>query len=298
MLGIILIILLIFFILKSMLFRWCLRHPITVSTVGIKDIKNYFKQKKYNNYTQYGRMIAYTASGAQVFGCGKTLTMVKDALSIYHKYDGLEVWDDKKKEFVIQHVHLISNVDLSGSGVPYYPWVDECQLSHIEKFGFPDQDINIFLLDEAATIFNSRSFKTNISEVLLSSLLQQRKYKVIIMTTSQRFKMIDKLIRDTTSMVTTCKKWWRIVITQNFDAYDVENCDNVGMLQPLSTRIWFAKDKDYHAYDTYQHVKKLQKINDEGGFLSTQEIINARGDTDTDINSVQNPKRKKRYRKY
>lgn len=298
MLSILLIILIIYIIIKFPEVRFCLRHPIITSKHGFTDSKNYFLHKKYNNFTDYGKMVCYCASGSQVFGCGKTLTMVKDALRIYNNYDNKEVWDDKQNDFVIQHVHIVSNVDMSGSGIPYYNWVDESMLSHPEKFGFPDQDIIIYLLDEAATIFNSRNFKTNISEVLLSSLMQQRKYKILIFTTAQRFKMIDKLIRDTTSVVTTCKKKWRIVMTQNFDAFDVENCDNVGMLEPLSTRFWFAKDSDYHAYDTFQHVKKLQKINDEGGFLSTAEIINARGDTDTDINAVRNPRRKKRYRKY
>lgn len=294
----IIIIVLIVIIIKYPEARYCLKHPITVSKYAFKDIKNYFIHKEYNKFNDYGKMVAYTAAGAQVFGCGKTLTMVKDALDIYKKYDGLPVWDSHEGKFVTQQVHIVSNVDISGSGIPYYNWVDESMLSHPEKFGFPDQDIIIYLLDEAATIFNSRNFKTNISEVLLSSLMQQRKYKILIFTTSQRFKMIDKLIRDTTSVVTTCHKWWRIVVTQNFDAYDVENCDNVGMLLPLNTRIWFAKDSDYGAYDTYQHVKKLQKMNDEGGFLSTAEIINARGDTETDINAVRNNRRKKRYRKY
>ena len=298
MLTVVLIVVLVILIVKYPEVRFAIRHPITVGKNGIRDIYMYFTHKKYNNFTDYGKMVAYTASGAQVFGCGKTLTMVKDALDIYRKYDGLQVWSEAEGQFVRQSVHIVSNVDLSGSGIPYYNWIDESMLSHVEKFKFPEQDIVIFLLDEAATIFNSRNFKTNISEVMLSALLQQRKYKILIFTTAQRFKMIDKLIRDTTSVVTTCRKKWRIVVTQNFDAFDVENCDNVDMLMPINTRIWFAKDSDYHAYDTFQHVKKLQKINDEGGFLSTAEIINARGDTETDINAVQNPKRKKRYRKY
>lgn len=298
MIAIIIIIVLVLLVMKYPQIKYCFLHPIKTIRYGFKDIKEYIVHKGYNVCNQYGKMVSYCASGQQVFGCGKTLTMVHDAINIYRKYDNLPVWNYKENKYVIQHVHIVSNVDMSGSGIPYYKWTDESMLSHFEKFGFPEQDITIFLLDEASSVFNSRSFKTNFSEVLLSILLQQRKYKMCIFTTAQRFSMIDKLIRETTSSVVTCKKIWRLIFTCTYDAYDVENCDNMAFLQPLSTRVWFAKDSDYNAYDTTQHVEKLQKINDEGGFLSTAEIINARGETDTDVNKVSNKKRKKLYRKY
>lgn len=290
----ILIVVLIVCIVKYPHVRYAIKHPIKVTKTGCKDIYLYFAHKEYNVCHEYGKIQMLVAKGAQVFGCGKTLTAVAKINDIYRRYDGKEVWDDEKNEFVIQHIHIISNVELNG--IPYYKWVGEQQFTQFEKFGFEKQDVTIFLLDEAGAVFNSRKFKENISMEFLTKLLQSRKNKMALYLTSQRFGFTDKILRETCSTVTACKKIWRFVILNEYDAYEAERCDNLALLEPLSSRVWFATNNDFALYDTSELVDKLKKIEEEGGFLTTEEILASRGDTVLDIDMVQNKLRKK-YRK-
>ena len=105
------------------LLRYITFHPISVSYNVIKDLFNYIRYKRYNECHEYGRIRLNSAKASQVFGCGKTLSLVRQAIHIYNRYNGLEVWDENKKEFVIQHIHIISNVTLFD--VPYIPWGDQ-----------------------------------------------------------------------------------------------------------------------------------------------------------------------------
>lgn len=274
--------------------RYTFRHPFKVISTGVKDIYLYFAHKEYNVCKEYGKIQMLVAKGSQVFGCGKTLTAVARINDIYNRYNNKKVWSEKDNCFVIQRIHIISNVELKG--VPYYKWVGEVQFTEFEKFGFNEQDVTIFLLDEAGAVFNSRKFKENISMEFLTKLLQSRKNKMSLYLTSQRFGFTDKILRESCSTVTACKKIWRFVILNEYDAYEAERCDNLALLEPLSSRVWFATNKDYAMYDTSQLVEKLKKIEEEGGFLTTEEILASRGDTVLDVDMVQNHLRRK-YRK-
>ena len=292
--GLLIIILFVFALVKFPFLRYTLKHPIKVFKTAVYDARMYFKHKKYNECKEFGKIRMYCAKGTQVFGCGKTLTAVKDALDIYNKYDGLPVWDDEKQEFVTQHVHIVSNVELKT--IPYYRWVGEKQFTEFEKFGFEQQDITIFILDEAGAEFNSRNFKNNISMEFLTKLLQSRKNKMSLFLTSQRFGFTDKILRETCDVVYACRKIWRFVMLFEYDAYEAERCDNYTMLNPLSVQVWFATNKDYNAYDTSQLVERFKQIEMEGGFLTTEEILATRGEDLANIDMVQN-KLKKRYRR-
>lgn len=278
----------IFFILaKFPMLRFIVLHPFQVIPHAISDGYNYIKYKKYNNCMEYGKIRLNSAKTSQVFGCGKTLSLVKIATAVYYRYNNKPVWSDKEKKFVTQKIHIISNVALYN--VPYIPWKDETQFTMIDKMGFPEQDIIIYLLDEAGTIFNSRQFRDNISMEFLTRLLQSRKNKMCLYMTSQRFQFTDKILRESCSVVTTCQKKWRIIELCDYDAFEVENVANVSMLRPIATKYWLAKDRDYHSYDSYQLIEKLKKVNDSNGFLSTEEILNTYGENSNNVDNI-NPK--------
>lgn len=256
-------------------FRYFLSHPVKVLKFAILDGINYFRHKEYNVCHEYGKIRMNVASGDQVFGCGKTLSLVKYAKHIYKKYDGLQVWDPEHKAFCTQHIHIISNVNLYG--VPFIEWESEKQFTDLEAYGFPKQDITIFLLDEIGTIFNSRTFRNNISPEFLTKLLQSRKNKMCLYSTSQRFLFTDKILRESCSTVTTCRKFWRFITLSDYNAYDLENTNNPALLKPIRSTIWLATDDDYNSYDTEQLIEKLKKNKDD--VMGTEEILKSRGDS-------------------
>ena len=275
------------------LLRFCIFHPFTVLKNAIVDGYKYIRYKRYNNCYEYGLIRLNSAKTSQVFGCGKTLSLVRQAVHVYNQYNNKKVWSEDKKCFVTQKIHIISNVRLYD--VPYIEWVGESQFTDIDKMGFEEQDIIIYLLDEVGTIFNSRNFRDNISMEFLTRLLQSRKNKMALYMTSQRFIFTDKILRESCSIVTTCRKIWRFIELCDYDAYEVENVINVSMLKPIKVRWWLAKDKDYHSYDSYQLIENLKKANEDGLLLSTEEILSTYGDTTGSIDNSTHLQRK--YRK-
>ena len=255
-------------------------HPKLTTTNAFHDIRKYIKYKKYNNCNNYGYCNLYTAYSNQVFGCGKTLTMVRDALSLYYKYDNKPVWDEDKQDFVIQHVNLISNIKLFG--VRYYKFENEHQFTDFDKFKFEPQDINVFMIDEIQALYDSRNFKDNISSEFMTRFLQSRKNHIIILGTAQRFSRCDKFLREMTSIVITCSKTWRYIKTRYFNAQTVEHMEDVTVLIPDEITTWFATDKAYNSYDTLELVEKLKKTE----YLTDEEIIRNRDNTGNDFDLV------------
>lgn len=268
-----------------------IRNLHNVFKYGLADIVGFIHYKRYNECHDYGKVVTICASGTKVFGSGKTLSGVHALRYIYKKYNGLKVWNPTEKRFVTQHIHIISNVELTD--IPFTWFDNEKQLIEVEQ---PEMDITIFFLDEASSIWNSRNYKDNISTELLTSLLQCRKNKIALFTTSQRFIFQDKLIRQITSEVWEAKKTWRIVRLQTFDAYDLENCSNVNLIRALSTSFWFVKNKDYAAYDTAAIVERLKKMNEAGELLSDAEILENQGSSDRCIEMVDRLSRKGKRR--
>lgn len=274
-------------------FKGFLHHPILTIKNAYKDIYKYIKFKEYNRCNNVAYLNLYTAYSNQVFGCGKTLTMVRDALSLYYKYDGKLVYDYDKEEFVVQHVNLISNIRLNG--VRYYRFVDEHQFTEFEKFKFEPQDINVFMIDEMQALYDSRSFKDNISSEFMTRFLQCRKNKVIILGTAQRFGRCDKFLREMTSTVVACTKTWRNIFLRYYNASTVEHMDDVTMLIPEDTSIWLATDKAFNAYDTNELVEKLKNVE----YISDQEIIQNRDNAgnEFDILKYKNKIRQRKKKK-
>lgn len=238
---------------------------------GVKDIFDYIKKRKYNLFTNYGRIIMYTGSGSQVFGSGKTLSMIRDVISIYNYYDNKKVYDEENNKWDIQNIRIISNVELYG--VPYIKFNNVNQFVDIDKYEFGEMDIVLYVLDESGAIFNSREFRNNISPEFLTTLLQSRKNKCVLYMTSQRLQFTDKILREICSTVVGCKKYWRIVCNYDYNPLDLEYALNPEIIRPVAKRYWFATDKTFKTYNTYQLVENLKKNYNANDFLSTEEIL-------------------------
>lgn len=263
-------------------------HFYQIVTNGAVDIYYYFKHKEYNRCKFFGRIYMITAYRNKVFGSGKTLDMTIVARYLFSHYNGLPVWSEDKQDFVIQHIHLISNVELLD--VPYTPFTHVDQIKNVEQEA---EDVTIFVFDEAGAIWNSRNYKDNINTELLKRLLQVRKNKIGILCTAQRFKFVDALLRQITGSLICVKKTWRIIKVLEYDAVSFENCDNIDMLKPLSVSYKFVLDKDYAAYDTSAIVEDLKKTE----MISEAEILAAQGVVNPDIDFATGIKKKFRKRK-
>lgn len=292
MLAIILIAMFSLLVFYNPTWRFIILHPFTAIVWGCKDLYDYIAHKRYNECREYGKIKMYSAEDSQAFGCGKSLSMARYCGVLDKQYNGKMVWDSESNKFVEQHLIFVSNLELKN--VTYYvPFTSKAQFRDIEKLGASEHDIVFFVLDEAGIVFNSRQYKDNIPTEFLTRLLQIRHNKVGFIMNAQRFQMVDKVLRETCSVVTTCRKFWRCVVLRTYDAYSLENADNPTLLQPLSTRVWFAKNEDFESYDTNYNVGTLNAELENGEIMTTAEILANRGDSG-DINRV--TKIKRRYR--
>lgn len=266
------LIVLVLAVLMLPFFRYAIFHPVSCGKALVNDLYDRVKHKRVNECKEYGKIVLFTASDAQAFGSGKTLSMVRYVVWLYNKYNNLDVWDDETQSFVKQHIIVISNVEINS--IPYIPFVGRSQFVNIDKLPHTEHDIILFCIDEAGMEFNSRNYKDNLPTSFLVRLLQVRHNKCSLVCTCQRFTFIDKVLRQTCNIVTTCKMKWRIVRLQDFDAYALENLNNPEMITPISTRFYLATDKLFNMYDTTYNVEKLKEQLEEGDFLDTEEIIN------------------------
>ena len=285
------IIVVVFILVAFPVVPFIIRNIHNIIPHAILDTYEFVKHKKYNECKDFGKVITICASGTKVFGSGKTLSAVHAVRYLYNKYDGLEVWNPTTKEFVTQHIHIVSNVELTD--VPFTFFENEKQLIEVDQ---PEMDITFFLLDESGTVWNSRNYKDNISPDLLTSLLQSRKNKIGLITTSQRFIFQDKLIRQITSEVWEAYKFWRIQRLQTFDAYDLENASNSNLIRPLTTSFWFVKNADYASYDTNALVERLKKKTEAGEMISQSEILESQGVSEVNLDVVNKLSRRGRKR--
>ena len=109
--GAILLIIFVVLLVMFPVFRCVVTHPVSVVRYGVLDLFQYLQRKK-GNLCPTGELVAYVG----LFGRGKTLSAVHKVVSAYERYDGLTVWCDRRKKFVIQRVKVLSNVALQ---IPY-----------------------------------------------------------------------------------------------------------------------------------------------------------------------------------
>lgn len=105
-----------------------------------------------------------------MFGHGKTLSMTHHAYNIYKRFG------DK--------VRFISNYQLNG--IPYIPLTNFNQLVGLGEIEDDPYIGTVVLIDEIENVLSHRNF-ANFPLALLHTLTQQRKKKVYIMCSAQRF---------------------------------------------------------------------------------------------------------------
>ena len=273
-------------------FIYSVFHPKTFFKYLFLDTYNYLKYKKYNQYTNYGVITMFTATGTQVFGSGKTLSMVKNVISIYKQYNDKLVYDKDLKKFVVQKIHIISNVDLKT--VPFIKFTNVNQFIDIDKYNFGSMDIVLYVLDESGAIFNSREFRSNISTEMLTRLLQSRKNKCCLFTTSQRFMFTDKILRQICCIVYECSKKWRFVTIRAFNPLDLEFAYNPEIIKPKSKQVYLCTDEMFDSYDSYQLIEDLNKRYTP---ISEEEILSSYGSTDGGVENLSPKKFSKTYKR-
>ena len=194
----------------------------------------------------------------------------------YKRFDGLQVWCNRRQKFVTQRILILSNVDLC---VPYEPLTGLAQVCAISQANEIYDDahdtltITIVCMDELSVQMNSRSFKDNINAYFLNTLMCCRHYHISFYGSAQRFQHVDKMLRDVTMHVIQCKKIWRFQLNYYYDGFMLENAQDPSLVKPLRRDCWFVTDADYNAYDTLQVVDNLQKSFDENDMLSEAEIL-------------------------
>ena len=237
-----------------------------------KDLYQYFRYKK-GRLVRTGEIIAYIG----LFGRGKTLSAVHKVCSIYRAKHGLRVYCPRRKKWVTQVVHIVSNVELVG--IPYEK-LDSLKQVVMSTDTIRDEDdkndtltVTFVLIDEAGSELNSRAFRDNIDPLLLNSILTCRHWNISIIYTAQRFGHVDALLRQVTSYVLSCEKVWRFQFQKKYDAWELEQAATPANVACKAILCWFVRDKDYKAYDTFECVDKLKKDMKDGKMLSQEEIL-------------------------
>lgn len=280
----------IFLLYMSVTLRIIVRHPFQVIYNAPRDFYKWLRYKRWRE-GKMGQLIAFVG----LFGKGKTLSAVHYIVSKFRKYNNKRIYDFNRHKWVIQKVHIISNVELS---IPYESFTSLVQVVQAaDRFKQIDVENNTLTLvyvlgDEFSVQLNSRKFKENIDPLFLNTLLTCRHHHISLIYTSQRFNHVDALLRQVTSFVVTCDKRWRFMIHGQYDAYQLENASDPTLVKPMRRFGWFVRDRDYHAYDTLACVDNLSKSCQEGDMLSEDEILALQCNNGVNMDAVIAPSRK------
>lgn len=276
-------------VLMLPLLRFLLFNFPKIIIGAFPDLFKYIKYKRWRECPSYGRICCYTG----LFGQGKTKECVRFITNQYDKYNGQMIYDFEAEKWVQQQVVVYSNVDLT---IPYVELKSLQQLVDCQNTDFGT--VNLFLIDEASVVFNSREFKTNFSTPALNTILTSRHHKIGVYLTAQRFGHMDALLRQVTSYVYECKyfKPLRIQQIKVYDAWECENCSNLLLLKPLSVKYHYTSNEDYENYDTNAMVDSISKQCSEDGFYSDADVLARQGSSDNDIKVLNKPRRKLKKR--
>lgn len=254
----------------SPLFRCIVKNFGKVYFYGVKDTILYIKDKKWKDVNVGWGITCWIG----MFGHGKSLSMCKRCQDIY------DLYGDK--------VRFISNIHLKH--IPYIELVNFQQLVQLGDEEESEFQATIVVIDEIEALLSHRNF-SNFPLSLLNCLMQQRKLKIRIFCTAQRWFTIDKIWRSITTDIYDCNKYWRLQHVVKYDAWDYENAMNFNLIKPISNNWWFVTDKYYDVYDTSQMVSRQSSEN----FLSNEELIVRTGlDNMANPIAVKKPKAQRR----
>lgn len=280
----------VFACIVSVCVRVIVTHPISTVRYVVIDLYKYFRYRCWN-ICHTGMIVCYVG----LFGKGKTLSAVHKVVSLYKRYNDRKIYDFYRMKWVTQKIHIISNVSLS---IPYEDFVSMAQIVAVadRMRGVDEKNdtltCTIVLGDEFSVQLNSRSFKSNIDPLFLNTLLTCRHHHISLIYTSQRFNHVDALLRQVTSYVYTCNKIWRIMVHEQYDAFDLENASDPTLIKPKRRFGWFIKDAAFNAYDTLACVGNLTKSCKEGDMLTEEQILDLQRNNPVNIDGIVNPSRK------
>lgn len=228
----------------------------------------YIKNKEWRQFKGFGLHI-YVG----LFGAGKTTAMVKDAYCLACRYKDMNILTNLELTNFPKHTKI--------SKLVHYKQIVDCEPN------------TLILIDEISSIFNSRDWKKGgIPATLLSHLLQVRKQRKMMFATAQRWKHVDKLIRDITFSVrqckTICKRWTWV---HYFDAIDVEEENAMKPAIPTDISAFIMTNKIRNLFNTDELIEKLNKSE----YLSDAEILEKQGISDG-MTVVNNGKKLKKKR--
>lgn len=269
--------------------RLTLFHPVLTARYAVTDIYHYFKYHKWHNF-KMGKFNCYDATLGCVFGSGKTLSALWQVRRDYKKYNDKLVFDVHRFKWVTQKVHILTNLSLKS--LPYEKLVNLGQIiNSCERYR--DMDLQndtltciVVLIDEAQNQLHCRSFKDNLSPMMLKALTECRHYNMSIYYDCPRFSQVDALLRQCTSLNIKNHKIWRWQCQQVYDAQDIENSNNVNNVKPLKRAGFFIENDIFAEYDTKEIIDNLVKAKDRGDLMSDDEILQLQMNTPTDLNNV------------
>ena len=280
----------VFACIMSVCVRVIVTHPVSSVWYAVVDLYKYFRYRCWK-VCATGTISCYVG----LFGKGKTLSAVHKVVSLYKRYNDKKIFDFYRNKWVTQKIHIISNVSLA---IPYEDFVSLSQIVAVaDRMRSLDEQNNtrtctIVLGDEFSVQLNSRSFKSNIDPLFLNALLTCRHHHISLIYTSQRFNHVDALLRQVTGYVYTCNKIWRIMVHEQYDAFDLENASDPTLIKPKRRFGWFIKDAAFNAYDTLACVGNLTKSCKEGDMLTEEQILDLQRNNPANLDGVVNPSRK------
>lgn len=233
------------------LFQCIIFNLHNIGIYSILDLYRWLRDRKWKLFHEYG-IEMYVG----MFGHGKTLSMVHRAQDIYKRYG--------------DSIIFYSNFKLNN--IPYIPLVNFNQLVDLGEEMPDGVQGYVVLIDEISSVLSHRNY-ANFPLELIGLLCQQRKKRVFILTSAQRFFMVDKIWRSITTYVIDCNKYWRFCHNRVYDAWDYENAMNTQLVKKITHSWWFVKDKDYNGYDTSEMISKTAASD----FISNEEAIVRKG---------------------
>lgn len=229
---------------------------------GSKNIKNYFKLKKYNKEFENNNPDYFKPEGLLIFcgaqGQGKTLSAVQYVRELSWEYPKMI---------------LVTNVDIKGlcPSVKVYEYNGINSLTEYEN-GYLGV---VYLIDEIHLEFNSLESKNIPIEVMIE-VSQQRKQRKHIIGTSQVFLRMAKPLREQIKNLVICQNLFGCIQYNKLIDGESIHEDNGKVVMDIKKKTWWFHTPDlYDSYDTYA---KMRRYRNEWKGVSRTNIYEERND--------------------
>lgn len=212
---------------------------------GSKNIKNYFKLRKYNKDFKKNNPNYFEPEGLLIFcgaqGQGKTLSAVQYVRELSWEYP---------------EMILVTNVDIKG----LCPSVEVYEYNGIECLTRYENGYKgvVYLIDEIHLEFNSLESKNIPIEVMIE-VSQQRKQRKHIIGTSQVFLRMAKPLREQIKNLVICQNLFGCIQYNKLIDGETIHEDNGKVVMDIKKKSWwFHTPELYDSYDTYAKMRRYR----------------------------------------